>query len=410
MGTTARLLLATGMRVAALVAPAAIAAAVFSALLWGSWELYLLSGDRFTTPMVVVVLFALGTATVIISRTSSRRPLPRRFGVPLERETHADLWAMVDRAALGAFAPFPRALRLVIDTDLHLRLLRPGQRAPRALLLAAAPLCAQSPDECVADLTRAMVEWHTGPLLVRRALQAERRAKRIAETRHDGKSKRSRCDAWKHTWTRWHTGLADGACRDLEAAAAAAAERVAGLPAARSAGPQRERSIAAWHRFVTAYIRPASSLLRRPMNVVEGFQAFLQAGAVSPVEVARNEGGTAIDRVGAAPDTLVRLEIASWEGTGLTPLTWDELANAVATRRAVANAAGFVDDRVHACPTCSSVGSLSTPVMEAERCCVDGGGSVVERSSKLEEAPTSTGPTSARSDGTTSVRSPWWSR
>jgi hypothetical protein len=134
----------------------------------------------------------------------------------------------------------------------------------------------------------------------------------------------------------------------------------------------------AWEQFWYLHVQPATAILRRPIDIVAGFRAYLSvvgipdlpptapeltaashpfvslearlaalrvntsrwmAGPVTP----DGNVATAVDLL-EQPSVLVELELAWFKGSGLTPLGWDFLAHAIASRETQQRAAWLLDE------------------------------------------------------------------
>lgn len=351
-------------------------AGLVAAFLAVGWWMNSFIGVPGSWPVTWVALVLLGAAVTAIGRRRAARSRPVTDGVELPESSHPALWAEVRSLTSQLQVAAPGKVYLGLDPSAVGGFVKTGRRGRRrrALVVGVAPLWVLSMGEWRAALASQMWSESGGTGWERTLVRGQRKMSRLAEV------------AISPTWLAYcrspllklHMRLARPACqrRQLEADATGAA--VSSAEVARLALLSLPAARAAWERFWTVHVAPGLSVLRRPIDLVAGFEEYLSTvgipdlpptapaftaslpgflsleervaalgGTPSPLPASPHEARTE-DELPAATllgdrQCLVQLELAWFDKSGLTPVDWDALAQAAASHHTRRRAGWFAD-------------------------------------------------------------------
>ena len=367
--------LARILRVALIVLPLTACLAMLGGLVWAAWWMSSRTETRTTLPLTMVTLILLGVVVTTVSQVRSSRSRPVTDGVELAEDIQPALWAAVRAVAASVGVAPPDRLYLGLDPMQVGLIARTGlrDRRRRVLVLGLAPLCALSPQQWHAAVAQALLMEESGTRRERRLLRGQRWMTAVESGAPGAK------------WVRWtralpfraHAWLARPTCRRRQFEADLRSAELTTPDDARLALLMVPAAEGAWARFWDLHVEPATGILRRPIDVVAGFRMYLSVVGipdwspmapelttashpfvsletrlaalsvntqrmVAPIPPDANVAG-AVDLLGQ-PSVLVDLELAWFKGTGLTPLDWDGLAHAIASRESQRRAAWLLDE------------------------------------------------------------------
>ena len=248
-------------------------AGLVAAFLAVGWWMNSFIGVPGSWPVTWVALVLLGAAVTAIGRRRAARSRPVTDGVELPESSHPALWAEVRSLTSQLQVAAPGKVYLGLDPSAVGGFVKTGRRGRRrrALVVGVAPLWVLSMGEWRAALASQMWSESGGTGWERTLVRGQRKMSRLAEV------------AISPTWLAYcrspllklHMRLARPACqrRQLEADATGAA--VSSAEVARLALLSLPAARAAWERFWTVHVAPGLSALRRPIDLVAGFEEYL---------------------------------------------------------------------------------------------------------------------------------------